>query len=119
MIAGKPVPHESARGHVSGAALYTDDLTGRFPNLPHAWPVCAPHAHAIVTSLDVTAALEESGVATVLVGADAPGKANTGPNQRDEPLFPTEVMFYGQPVAWVLADTLTGARVLRGTARAV
>ena len=25
-IAGQPVPHESARGHVTGEALYTDDL---------------------------------------------------------------------------------------------
>ena len=38
-IAGKPVPHESARGHVTGDALYTDDLCGRFPRLLHAWPV--------------------------------------------------------------------------------
>ena len=47
--AGRPVPHESARGHVTGEALYTDDLAGRFPNLLHAWPVLAPHAHARVT----------------------------------------------------------------------
>jgi xanthine dehydrogenase iron-sulfur cluster and FAD-binding subunit A len=25
-IVGKAIPHESARGHVTGAALYTDDL---------------------------------------------------------------------------------------------
>ena len=25
-VAGQPVPHESARGHVTGEALYTDDL---------------------------------------------------------------------------------------------
>ena len=41
-IAGKPLPHESARGHVTGDALYTDDLLGRFPNVLHAWPVTAP-----------------------------------------------------------------------------
>ena len=45
-IAGRPLPHESARGHVTGEALYTDDLLGRFPHLLHAWPVTAPHAHA-------------------------------------------------------------------------
>ena len=33
---GKPLPHESARGHVTGGALYTDDLLGRFPKLLHA-----------------------------------------------------------------------------------
>ena len=29
--AGTPLPHESARGHVTGEALYVDDLCGRFP----------------------------------------------------------------------------------------
>ena len=44
---GRAVPHESARGHVTGAALYTDDLLGRVSRtLLHAWPVLAPHAHA-------------------------------------------------------------------------
>ena len=37
-IAGKPLPHESARGHVTGAALYTDDLLWRFPNV-----ILTPH----------------------------------------------------------------------------
>src|SRR5215467_7060048 len=45
-IVGQAVPHESARGHVTGEALYPDDLLARFPNLLHAWPVLAPHAHA-------------------------------------------------------------------------
>ena len=42
MSVGDAVPHESARGHVTGDALYTDDLLGRFPDLLHAWPVLAP-----------------------------------------------------------------------------
>jgi xanthine dehydrogenase large subunit len=117
MMAGTSVPHESAVGHVTGAALYTDDLAGRFPNLLHAWPITAPHAHAIVTSLDITAALKEAGVATVLTRADVPGEGDTGPNRHDEPLFPTEVMFYGQPVAWVLADTLDDARTVADRVR--
>ena len=46
-IAGKPVPHESAREHVTGEALYTDDLVQRFPRALHAWPVmCAARARA-------------------------------------------------------------------------
>ena len=55
------MPHESARGHVTGEALYTDDLLSRFPNLLHAWPVMAPHAHALVKTLDVSAALWRAG----------------------------------------------------------
>ena len=59
--AGRPLPHESARGHVTGEARYTDDLTGRFPNLLHAWPVVSPHAHARITSIDHAPALAEAG----------------------------------------------------------
>ena len=78
---GTSVPHESARGHVTGEALYVDDLCGRYPNLLHAWPVCAPHAHALVTELDGSRALEEPGVTTVLTQADVPGEGR----QRSEP----------------------------------
>jgi xanthine dehydrogenase large subunit len=110
MSAGQAVPHESARGHVTGDALYTDDLAGRFPRLLHAWPVLAPHAHALVTLLDLTPARAGDGVVAVLTGEDVPGEGNTGPNRHDEPLFPTEVMFHRQQVAWVLADTIDAAR---------
>jgi xanthine dehydrogenase large subunit len=114
-IAGKPLPHESARGHVTGEALYTDDLVGRFPNLLQAWPVTAPHAHARVTRLDAAPALDEPGVIATLTATDAPGEADSGPSRHDEPLFPSEVMFHRQPVAWVLGETLDAAQ--RGAAR--
>ncbi|HWC96613.1 MAG TPA: xanthine dehydrogenase molybdopterin binding subunit [Candidatus Sulfopaludibacter sp.] len=116
-FAGQAVPHESARGHVTGEALYTDDLAGRFPRLLHAWPVMAPHAHALLTSLDAAAAMEEPGVQATLTAADVQGENDSGANRRDEPLFPTEVMYHQQPVAWVLADTVEAAR--RGAARVV
>jgi xanthine dehydrogenase large subunit len=107
----QPLPHESANGHVSGRALYTDDLLARFPGLLHAWPVLATHAHAELLSLDATGAITISGVVTVLTGEDAPGFADSGPTRRDEPLFPREVLHHHQPVAWVLADTLEAARL--------
>jgi len=114
-IAGKAVAHESARGHVTGSAIYTDDLLSRFPNLLHAWPVTAPHPHARVLALDAAPALDEPGVVTTLTAADTPGDGDTGPSRHDEPLFPTEVMFHRQPVAWVLGETLDAAQ--RGAAR--
>lgn len=112
---GLPVTHESARSHVSGQALYTDDLAGRFKGLLHAWPVLAPHAHGVVLSMDYTAALAEPGVHTVLTVEDVPGEANTGPNRRDEPLFPEEYQYHQQPLLWVLGETAEAAR--RGVAR--
>ncbi len=109
-IAGRPEPHESARGHVTGEALYTDDLCLRFPRLLHAWPVCAPHAHALVKALDSGEALRLPGVVAILTAADVPGEGDSGSNRHDEPLFPTEVMFHLQPVAWILGETLDAAQ---------
>ncbi len=109
-VVGRPVPHESADDHVTGRALYTDDLCGRFTNLLHAWPIVAPHAHARLLSLDAAPALAEPGVVHVLTGADVRGEGNTGAARHDEPLFPVEIMFHQQPVAWVLADTLDAAQ---------
>jgi len=110
MSVGRSVPHESAHEHVTGRALYTDDLASRFPNLLHAWPVCAPHAHALVTAIDIAPALEEPGVVHVLTKDDVPGEGDSGSTRHDEPLFPGEVMFHRQPVAWVLAETLQAAQ---------
>ena len=107
----KTLPHESARGHVSGGALYTDDLIGRFPNLLHAWPVTAPHPHARVLDVNVADAVRQPGVVTVLTAADVPGEGDTGAARHDEPLFPLEVLFHSQPVAWVLGETLEAARL--------
>ena len=102
----KAVPHESARGHVTGEALYTDDLGLRFPGLLHAWPVLAPRefVHARLTTI------EANGV-TLLTAADVPGEGDSGPTRQDEPLFPTEIMHHRQAIAWVLADTLDEARM--------
>ena len=52
---------------------------------------------------------------TVLTQADVPGEGDSGANRHDEPLFPTEVLFHHQPIAWVLGETLEAAR--RGAAR--
>lgn len=108
---GKPMAHESALAHVTGSALFTDDLCGRFPGLLHAHPVTAPHAHARVLALDASAALIVPGVLRVLTAADVPGQNQIGPARPDEPLFPTEVMFHGHAVAWVLAESEEAARL--------
>jgi xanthine dehydrogenase large subunit len=106
----QPLPHESARAHVTGAALYTDDLAGRYPNLLHAVPVLSPHAHARVLSIDATLAASLPGVAAILTAADVPGEGDSGANRRDEPLFPDTVLFHRQPVIWVLGESLAAAR---------
>ncbi|HUQ92197.1 MAG TPA: xanthine dehydrogenase molybdopterin binding subunit [Bryobacteraceae bacterium] len=117
-LVGQPVEHESARRHVTGEALFTDDLLHRFPQLLHAWPVLAPHAHAELLSLDAAPAMQVPGVVATLTGADVPGEGDSGPTRHDEPLFPSEVLHHNQPVAWVLADTLEAARLGAACVRA-
>jgi xanthine dehydrogenase large subunit len=114
-FSGQALPHESARGHVTGEALYTDDLVARFPGILHAWPLLAPHAHALVVRVDASAAMGEPGVAATLLAADVPGEGDSGSNRHDEPMFPSEVTFHSQPVAWVLGESLESAK--RGAAR--
>ena len=103
-------PHESASLHVTGRALYTDDIALRTPYLLHAHPVCAPHAHATITRLDPKPAYDVPGVVRVLTAEDVPGVNDAG-TKHDEPLFPSEVMFHGHAVAWVLGDSLEAARI--------
>src|SRR5436305_277858 len=52
-IVGQAVPHESAHGHVTGEALYTDDLLTRLPNLLHAWPALASSAQQLEGELAI------------------------------------------------------------------
>ncbi len=107
---GLPLSHEAAPQHVTGKALYTDDLIHRTPNLLHAWPLQAPHAHAMVTRFDVTPAYDVPGVVKVLTAADVPGVNDAG-IKHDEPLFPSEIMFYGHAVCYVLGETEDAARL--------
>jgi xanthine dehydrogenase large subunit len=108
-VVGQTMEHESATLHVTGHALYTDDLVGRSQHVLHAHPVQAPHAHARVTRLDAANAYDVPGVVRVLTKADVPGVNDAG-IKHDEPLFPDEVMYHGHAVCWVLGETLEAAR---------
>lgn len=109
-IVGRAVPHESAEGHVTGSALYTDDLCARFPKLLHAWPVQVPHARARIDSIDTSEARKVPGVVRVLGEQDVPGLNDTGASRHDEPLFPREVVYHSQAVCWVLGETEEAAK---------
>ncbi|MFF9133134.1 xanthine dehydrogenase molybdopterin binding subunit [Streptomyces sp. NPDC014806] len=109
-VVGVSMPHESAFQHVTGTALYTDDLVHRTKDVLHAYPVQVMKAHGRITALRTEPALAVPGVVRVLTGADVPGVNDAG-MKHDEPLFPDEVMFYGHAVAWVLGETLEAARL--------
>ncbi|MGW0219255.1 xanthine dehydrogenase molybdopterin binding subunit [Streptomyces tendae] len=109
-VVGLSMPHESAVQHVTGTALYTDDLIHRTKDVLHAYPVQVMKARGRVTAVRTGAALAVPGVVRVLTGADVPGVNDAG-MKHDEPLFPDEVMFHGHAVAWVLGETLEAARI--------
>ncbi|GAB76614.1 xanthine dehydrogenase, molybdenum binding subunit apoprotein [Austwickia chelonae] len=108
-VVGEDVVHADARAHVTGSALFTDDMVGRYTGVLHAYPVRSPYAHARIVDMDCASALAVRGVRKVLTGQDVPGLNDSGV-WHDEPLFPTEVMFHGQAVAWVLGETREIAR---------
>ncbi|CUR56771.1 Putative xanthine dehydrogenase, molybdopterin-binding large subunit [metagenome] len=109
-IVGVAVEHEAAAQHVTGAALYTDDLVQHTRDVLHAYPVQAPHAHALVLGLRTRPAYDVAGVVRVLTADDVPGHNDAGV-KGDEPLFPSEVMYWGHAVCWVLGETLEAARL--------
>ncbi|MCG9890651.1 MAG: xanthine dehydrogenase molybdopterin binding subunit [Thermosynechococcaceae cyanobacterium MS004] len=110
MVIGIRKPHESAEGHVTGKAIYTDEqriLAGMLS----LYPVTAPHAKARILNIDLAAALAVEGCVTLLNAADVPGHNNTGVIVADEMLFPTEeVSHWGQAVVWAVGTTEAAAR---------
>jgi xanthine dehydrogenase molybdopterin binding subunit/xanthine dehydrogenase small subunit len=106
----RDLSHESAALHVTGEALYVDDVASRRGML-ELWPVTSPHAHAQVRSIDTSAAQSSSGVVAVLTAQDIPGDNDVGAVRKDESLLADkEVLFHGHIVAVVVAHTLEQAR---------
>ncbi len=117
MSAMSASPHESAIGHVTGAARYTDELAMPSGCLS-MMPVLSTLAHARIVQLDVSAARLAEGVIDVITAADIPGLNDTGAIVHDEPLLPTTtVEFYGQALAWIVAKTdaqaISAAKLVR------
>jgi xanthine dehydrogenase large subunit len=108
---GKKHSHESAVGHVSGKAIYTDDQ--RLPaGILSLYPVQSPHTRAKIIKIDVSDAYEVDGVVTVITVDDIPGENDTGTIIHDEVLLPNnEVSYWGQAIVWVGGETEEAARL--------
>ena len=76
--------------------------------LLHARLVLSTEAHALIQQVDRDAALAMPGVVAVLVAEDLP-IAGAGTDRTTEPLARTEVVFAGQPVALVIAESEAAA----------
>ena len=116
-VVHKPLPHDSARLHVQGAATYVDDI-GEPAGTLHIAIGMANKASGKLKSLGLEAVRSAPGVVLVLTAADIPGKNDIAPVFADEPLFvEQDVMFHGQALFAVVARTRDQARRAAGLAK--
>ena len=76
------IRHDSAVSHVTGRALYTDDIP-TVPGTLEAALVLSPHAHARILSIDISAAMAAPGVVAVIAASDIPGRNDIAPIRTD------------------------------------
>src|ERR1700691_502936 len=128
---GQTVRRKEDARLVTGRGCYSDDFN--FPNQAYGAVVRSPHAHALIRSIDATAARAMPGVLAVLTGADAqadgltriphlaaPGNApDIVLHNRDGspvPVAPHHVLatdrvrHVGTAVAFVIAETVAQAK---------
>lgn len=120
---GESVLRKEDYRFLTGAGQYTDDIT--LPRMAHAVFVRSPHAHALVKSVNTSAAKSAPGVIGVLEGKDvANDKINglpcgwlitsTDGQPMKEPPHPIlaldKVRYVGDHVVMVVAETLEQAK---------
>jgi CO/xanthine dehydrogenase Mo-binding subunit len=101
-VIGVARPRIDAPDKVTGATRFAAD--GHVHGVLHARLVLSSEAHARIRSVEKDAALAIPGVVAVLTAADLP-ITTTGNDRTAEPLAREEVVFAGQPVAIVVAET--------------
>jgi xanthine dehydrogenase large subunit len=102
--------HDSALKHVTGQALYIDDMPEPAGTL-HVALILSPVAAGRLRKLDLAAVASAPGVVAVLGPRDIPGKNDVAPVGQNEPLFAFDQVDYaGQPLAMVVGETLDAAR---------
>jgi xanthine dehydrogenase large subunit len=107
---GQALPHDSAERHVSGRALYIDDLPEP-EGILHIALGGSPVARGKLVSLDVRDVRAAPGVVAVLTAADIPGKNDVSPAMGDDPMFASDqVEFVGQALFAVVAHSRDAAR---------
>ena len=109
-LIGAPVRHESAHLHVSGAALYADDISLPADTLHAAFGI-SPIAHGRIVELDLADVAAAPGVVAVATCADVTGENNYGGILHDDPIFADGLVQYaGQPLFAVAATSRGAAR---------
>jgi len=107
-IVGRSFPRVEAESKVSGRSDYVDDIDFG-PDTLHACLVTSTEAHARILSIDDKAALALPGVMAVMTGRNK--NSRMGLFFKDRTLLATDhVLYVGQPVAVVVADSREMAR---------
>lgn len=120
-IVGESIKRRDGIGHVTGQTLYVDDVF--YPNMLWLKMVRSPVARGRILSIDTSAAESFPGVAAVVTAKDVPNNWYTilcligvGPN--DEPVLAhEEVMYEGEPICAVVAESEEIAREAAGLVR--
>ena len=111
MSVAKPLPHDAARLHVTGAARYVDDTPTPRGKLHLAFGLSSI-AKGRITSMDLEPVRNSPGVVAVLTAEDLPFDNDVSPSNHDEPLLSDGTVSYvGQPLFLVVATSHRAARV--------
>ena len=99
------IHHDSAEKHVSGEAVFVNDMDTIGTTLIGK-VVYSSLPHAKIGKIDFSEALKVDGVHTILTSKDIPGHNDMGPIIHDEPcLANDEVFFIGQAICLIAAET--------------
>ncbi|EAQ04337.1 xanthine dehydrogenase, B subunit [Pseudooceanicola batsensis HTCC2597] len=110
MTTGKPLPHDAATLHVTGAARYVDDIPAPAGTLSLGFGQ-SPVARGVLKGMDLSEVRAAPGVVAVLTAADLPFANDVSPSNHDEPLLATDRVHYvGQPLFLVIATSHLAAR---------
>ena len=102
--------HDSASKHVTGYAIYTDDIKEPYGTL-HGAIGWSKKARAIIKKIDLSEVWKSEGVISVVTQNDIPGRNDVGPVFDGDPIFPKKkVEYYGQPLFAVAATSTELAR---------
>ena len=102
---GKPIPRQDV-SKVFGDAIYAYDV--KLQGMLYAKLVGSTYAHARIKKIDYSKALKVPGVIRVFTGEDFPFKVGIYAADRDV-LARGKVLYYGHPVAGIVAETLEAA----------
>ena len=110
MSVAKPLPHDAAKLHVTGAARYVDDIPTPQGTL-HLVFGLSDVAHGTIKSVELSKVRAAEGVVDVLTADDLPFENDVSPSAHDEPLLAEGTVHYvGQPIFLVVATSHLAAR---------